>query len=639
MSTPLRLLLVEDSEDDALLLVRQIRSGGYEVHFERVDTAAALDNALKKPWDIVISDYAMPGFNGLSALMLLQKRSIDIPFIMVSGTIGEDIAVEAMKAGAHDYVMKTNLVRLIPAIGRELREIDERRQRKRAEEALRASEERFSKAFHASPTPMVIARLDDGVFVDVNDSFLTLLGYKQEEVIGRTYSAIGFIGDEDRENARRALLDGKTLRNHEVKLSTKSGDLRTVLLSMEVIEIAGVKCSLATAIDITERKRLEEQFRQAQKMEAFGQLAAGIAHDFNNIMTVVQGNLSLMRMESASRSEQASAADQITRAAQRATNLTRQLLMFSRRSPMQPKALDLNDVVSNMTKMLKHLIGEHIALEAHYAPSSAPIHADPGMMEQVLMNLAVNSRDAMPKGGKLIIETLPVSLDEQQASARPRSRPGAFICLSVRDTGCGIPPEHLSHIFEPFYTTKEVGKGTGLGLATVFGIVEQHHGWIDVESHVGIGTTMRIYFPCSLRSATSVAERQTIPKIRGGTETLLLVEDETPVRQLMGRLLSHHGYQVHAAASGVDALKIWEEHRPAINLLVTDMVMPDGINGRELADRMKSEKSDLKVIYVSGYTDEMLGPDSPLRNNPNFMEKPFDPYKFLQRVRDCLDAR
>jgi PAS domain S-box-containing protein len=389
--------------------------------------------------------------------------------------------------------------------------------------------------------------------------------------------------------------------------------------------------------DVTERKELEAQLRQAQKMEAFGQLAAGVAHDFNNILTVIQGNLSLLRTGAMNAKDQTSALGQTTRAAERAANLTRQLLTFSRRQPLQPKDLDLNEVVVNMTRMLHRLIGEHIALEAHYAPGGAPIHADPGMMEQVLMNLAVNSRDAMPKGGRLILRTATTTLNEADVRHRPSARAGDFVELSVSDTGSGIAPQNLPHIFEPFFTTKEIGKGTGLGLATVFGIIDQHEGWIEVESDADRGTTFRMFLPRLARQAAPSTSFSPLREVRGGNETILLVEDEVDVRELMQTLLSGQGYQVHEAASGRAAFDVWRQHRDQIQMLLTDMVMPEGVGGRELAQRLTAEKPGLKVMYCSGYTDEALGQDTPLRNNVNFLEKPFDPLKFLQRVRHCLD--
>jgi CheY-like chemotaxis protein len=326
------------------------------------------------------------------------------------------------------------------------------------------------------------------------------------------------------------------------------------------------------------------------------------------------------------------------RSAQRAANLTGQLLTFSRRQPIEPRDLDLNEVVRNLTSLLQRLIGEHIALDTQCALEGASVRADPGMMEQVIMNLALNSRDAMPEGGRLTISTSLASLDGAAAQASSRGRPGSFVRLSVADTGTGIAAEHLPHIFEPFFTTKEVGKGTGLGLATVFGIVEQHDGWVDVDSAPGRGTTMHVYLPRLMH----VSETITIPSASGlprrGVETILLAEDEAEVRVLMSKLLERHGYRVLTASNGVEAIALWQEYKGTFDLLVTDMVMPGGISGRELGDRLLAEKPTLKVLYCSGYSDEMLGADWSLRIQANFLEKPFDVHEFLDRVRACLDT-
>lgn len=390
--------------------------------------------------------------------------------------------------------------------------------------------------------------------------------------------------------------------------------------------------------DITERRQLEQQFLQSQKMEAFGQLAGGVAHDFNNMLTVIIGNLSLIRLGELSAANQKTALDDCFYAAQRAANLTSQLLTFSRRQPIELRDLDLNDVVANLTKMLQRLIGEHIVLEKAYGAGAARVRADAGMMEQALMNLALNARDAMPDGGTLRIETAVVDLDVAALEKHGKGRPGRFVRMTVSDTGTGIPRENVPHIFEPFYTTKEVGKGTGLGLATVFGIVEQHAGWIEVESEPGAGTTMRVFLPAAPGGPDLPAAPAVIARPRRGTETILLAEDEAAVRTLMCKLLRNHGYLVHAAGNGGEALTLWRQHRGEVDLLITDMIMPGGVGGRELAAQLLADQPDLRVIYCSGYTDEALGADVPLRRAPNFLEKPFDVQEFLGRVRRCLDT-
>ena len=391
--------------------------------------------------------------------------------------------------------------------------------------------------------------------------------------------------------------------------------------------------------DATGRRELEAQLRQSQKMEAFGQLAAGVAHDFNNILTVIQGNASLLGTEQLGKQDERMARSEILVAADRAANPPRQLLTCSRRRRLQPKDIDLNEVVSDMTKMLQRLIGEDIAQETQYAASGAFVHADPGMMEQVLMNLAVNSRDAMPRGGRLSIRTAAVTLDSKRASMHPKARPGEFVRLSVSDTGAGIAESDLPHIFEPFFTTKEVGKGTGLGLATVYGIVEQHDGWIEVESRVNRGTSFHIFLSRLPSKGLVPLEANSPSTVLRGTETILLVEDEDSVRHLMQGLLERYGYRVYSAASGARALHTWREHSDSIEILVTDMVMPEGIGGRELAKQLLATNPRLKVIYCSGYTNDVFGEDSPLRNNENFLEKPFPLQVLLQKIRDCAESR
>jgi two-component system, cell cycle sensor histidine kinase and response regulator CckA len=460
-----------------------------------------------------------------------------------------------------------------------------------------------------------------------------LLGLSDKDFFPPEVAAV-FRADEEK------VFAGETVSEKEEIVLFPNGQERTLLTTKVPFRNSqGQICGLVgIGRDVTEHKLLEEQFRQSQKMEAFGQLAGGVAHDFNNLLTIIEGHAALLQLKESTPAERASGLAEISKASERAANLIRQLLTFSRRQLFQPRPVDLNEVVANTTKMLQRLIGEHIGLETSFAPGGAPITADRNMIEQILINLAVNSRDAMPKGGRLLIQTAAVTISQADTATNPKARPGAFIRLSVTDTGCGIAPEEMVRIFEPFYTTKEIGKGTGLGLATVFGIVTQHHGWIDVQSKLNEGTTFHIHLPRLAESEAVLAGLTRPPDVRGGHETILLVEDEAPVRLLVRALLERKGYRIIEADSGLSALEIWQQKRDAIDLLFTDMVMPDGISGRELAAQLLAEKPGLKVIYASGYTDDMLGEGSPLRNNPNFLEKPFESHKLLKRVRDCLDG-
>lgn len=386
-----------------------------------------------------------------------------------------------------------------------------------------------------------------------------------------------------------------------------------------------------------ERQKLEAQFRQVQKMEAIGQLAGGVAHDFNNILTVIQGNASMLTLNKLDEGEMRDCAQQIIGAAERAAGLTRQLLMFSRKQVMQPANRDLNEIIAHMTKMLQRILGEDITLQSIYSPGLPAIFADVGMIEQVLLNLAVNSRDAMPNGGKLVITTGSELFDEQSARQNPVAAAGLHVWLTVADTGCGIPTEDLPHIFEPFFTTKEVGKGTGLGLATVYGIIQQHHGWVTVTSEVSRGTTFRIYFP----AAKATAESKTaiaVTELPRGTETILIVEDEPTVRSLVSTILEYCGYKVLQAASGKGALKIWEEKRDQIQLLLTDIIMPDGMTGCELASHLQLQQPQLKVLYTSGYSGEAAGKGLQLHEGVNFLKKPYQPEELARIIRMALDS-
>jgi PAS domain S-box-containing protein len=430
--------------------------------------------------------------------------------------------------------------------------------------------------------------------------------------------------------ARECLATGLKQLRKEVVL-----DGRTITWSFfPVVASHVVHCYGA---DVTEMLNLEAQFRHAQKLESVGQLAAGVAHDFNNILTVIQGYSECLLARNQSDPASTSALKQISDAAKRAAALTRQLLMFSRKQVIQPKILDLNAVLQNLANMLLRLLGEDITFEADYISGLPHIQADTGMLEQVVMNLAVNSRDAMPQGGKLFISTSGATIDETYAQNHPESRAGQFVCLTVRDKGCGMDRKTLDRIFEPFFSTKEVGKGTGLGLATVYGIVKQHEGWIEVTSEVGVGTTFKIYFPAVLRRPESSTETSPAPEqVRGGRETILIVEDEPVLRELIREVLQQYDYKVIEAGSGVEALRVWDEFDGRVDLLLTDMVMPEGMNGRELAAQLKKRKPALKVIYSSGYSPEATGKDFG-QSDTVFLSKPYLPPQLARTVRQCLD--
>ena len=393
-----------------------------------------------------------------------------------------------------------------------------------------------------------------------------------------------------------------------------------------------------TVEDITERLMLEAQLRQSQKMESVGQLAAGVAHDINNILTVIQGHAGLLLNAVPPGADTTRSIKQISAAAERAASFIRQLLTFSRKQIFRSKILDLNAVLQNLKGMLPRLIGEDITLETHCQPDLPCIQADTGMIEQIVMNMATNSRDAMPKGGKLTITTSAAEIDAAYVRQHPEARVGWFVCLTVSDTGCGMDRQILRRVFEPFFTTKDVGKGTGLGLATVYGVVKQHHGWIEVQSEVGAGSTFKVFLPVAGKAGDAPADTAIKSEsVRGGKETILLVEDEIGLLELVRDILQQYHYRVLIAPSGAEALRIWDKCNGQVDLLLTDMVMPGGMTGGELATELKKRKPGLKVIYASGYSSVLAGKDFSKGDNI-FMAKPYQPDQIARLIRNTLDA-
>jgi signal transduction histidine kinase/CheY-like chemotaxis protein len=414
-----------------------------------------------------------------------------------------------------------------------------------------------------------------------------------------------------------------------------------VLLSANatpLFDAAGkIDSMIVTIEDITGRLALEGQLRQSQKMESVGQLAAGVAHDINNILTIIQGHAGLLLNITPPESDSIRSLKQICAASERAANFIRHLLMFSRKQVFQTNVLDLNAVLCNLEYMLPRMLGEHIALEISYRSDSPRIAADTGMIEQIVMNLVVNARDAMPKGGKLFIETSSVEIGFAQVRQNPDARPGKFVCMAVRDTGCGIERKNLQRIFEPFFTTKDIGKGTGLGLATVYGIVKQHLGWIEVESEVGVGTTFKIFLPVVQGNVTGTPASSKSEIVNGGRETILVVEDETSLLELVRNILQRYQYRVLTATSGAEALRVWDENKGGIDLLLTDIIMPGGIIGNDLAAELKKRKSTLKVIFTTGYSSELVGRDLG-HGETNFLPKPYQPHQVARIIREALDT-
>ncbi|ATC62741.1 hypothetical protein CMV30_01475 [Nibricoccus aquaticus] len=513
-------------------------------------------------------------------------------------------------------------------------------EQREAEVALRDSEAKYRLIVETAHEGIWLIDAEDRTTF-VNRRMAEMLGYASEaEMLGR--KVFDFMDEAARAEANEVLARRRRgLReDHDFRFRCKDGSDLWASLSASPIhdEKGGYAGALAMVMDMTERKRLEEQLRQVQKMEAIGQLSGGVAHDFNNLLTVIKGQISLLQCAGPRDPETDQSLEDISLAADRAANLTRQLLAFSRRQVLQLRDLNINEVVEGMGSMVRRIVGEDVTVELACAPGAIGVQADTGMMEQVILNLVVNARDAMPKGGRLRIETARVEIDAETARKRPEGRAGSFVRLTVADTGTGIPPETLPKIFEPFFTTKEFGKGTGLGLATVYGIVQQHRGWISVESVVGAGTRFHVHVPALEGVALAVVVGLEEPAgAAGGGEMILLVEDEAEVRAVARFALVRQGYQVIEAEHGAKALEAWAQHTGKIKLLLTDVVMPGGISGVDLALRLRQEQPGLRVIYMSGYSPEMAGKNFALREGVNFLPKPFDMTTLTRVVRASLD--
>jgi hemerythrin-like metal-binding protein/PAS domain S-box-containing protein len=532
---------------------------------------------------------------------------------------------------------------LIPAPGGEkygcsiFRDITDRI---RTEDALRESEERFRIAFQASPDALSLNRLSDGAFLTVNEGFTQLTGWAAPEVLGRSAQDIRiWDAPEDQRRLIEGLRGDDCVRNLEAKFRNRNGAVSPVLVSARAITLRGEMLVLSMTRDVTDLKRAEADrdrlrgiLHQTSKMEAIGQLAGGVAHDFNNLLTVIMsGAESLKEDAGRGRSTDVSVVEEIAYAADRARNLTRQLLAFARKQDISPVSLDINDTVRASEKLLRRLLGSQVTLKVALQPDLWRAHCDPGQLEQVIVNLSVNARDAMPVGGTLALETSNVE------APGPVGKPVEWVRLTVRDTGVGLSPEARAHLFEPFFTTKPRGKGTGMGLATVDGIVHQCGGEIRVESEPGLGTAFEILLPRSTSGAPCAEPPVPFVARPGGSETVLVVEDEPEVREVTQRALRSGGYQVLAAASGDEALALDPAILGRVQLLVTDVVMP-GLDGRATAEEMRRRNPSLRVLYVSGYTPDVIAQRGALDADTEFLPKPFTAELLLSRVRAILDA-
>ena len=624
-----RILVVEDNPEDARLAERELHRAGLEFTARHVTTRSAFEQALREfDPDLIVADHNLPQFSGAAALELARQIAPGTPFILVTGSLDEETAVEYMKAGAADYILKDRLARLGPAVLgalRRRREITER-------------EEYFRRLIEQAQD--IIAVLDAaGTIRYASPSVFRLLGYAPEELIGLLL--VEMVHPDDVVPTLRVFSEGVATGQGglllELRVLHKDGTYRMLeAVGRHLLDDPLVQGVVINARDVTERKSLERQLLQAQKMEAVGRLAGGVAHDFNNVLTAILGYTGLLLDGLPTLSPLRPDLEEIRKAAERAAGLTRQLLAFSRKQVLEMRVLDLNQLVVDMDRLLGRLLGEDINVVTNLDPTLGAVRVDLSQLEQVVVNLAVNARDAMPHGGRLMIETRNAELDDSYAREHTPVQPGRYVMLALSDTGTGMTPETMSHVFEPFFTTKEAGKGTGLGLSTVYGIVKQSGGYVWCYSELGHGTSFKVYLPRVDEPIDRLPARAATRPTHG-SETILLVEDESELRALARRVLEKHGYTVLDADSAGAAMALERDHTGPIHLLLADVVLP-GASGRMLADELLTRRADLKVLFMSGYTEDAIVHRGVLAANTAFIQKPFSADGLAAKVREVLDG-
>jgi PAS domain S-box-containing protein len=640
MTGSLRILYLEDNVLDAELVESLLTDEGFKCEVQRVITREDFVAALQRgEFDIIFADYSLPSFDGLSALKLTRELDPDVPFILISGSLGEEVAIESLKSGATDYVLKQRPERLVPAVKRALQEIKERRERRRAERELRVSEERYRRFFEEDVAGDFIST-PDGKLLACNSAFARIFGFAS---IAEAMKS-NLVELYPSAKARDAFIDlvrkERRLENYETQLRRRDGKTVYVVANVfgafndrsELVEVKGY------LFDNTESKRLEDQLRQSQKLEAVGRLAGGVAHDFNNLLTIITNYGDLLLGTLGPNDPRRRYAAEIKKAAESASSLPRQLLAFSREQVLEPKILSLNTLVTDMEKLLQPLLSENIQLKTVLAPDLGQIKSDQGQLEQVILNLVINARDAMPDGGQLTIETANVTVESKYGSPQAFAGPSEYVVVSVTDTGVGMTDEVKAHLFEPFFSTKPRDKGTGLGLATCYGIVKASGGFINVYSEPGEGSTFKVCLP-RVYEETPAAQAAPAPALRSlakGSETVLLVEDDPAVSDAAAHILRARGYTVLEASSGAEALELVKKNSAGeIQLLFTDVMMPQ-MNDRELAEKLTSLYPRMKVLYTSGYTEENIVGRGLFERGAPFIQKPFEAASLIQKVQEVL---
>ena len=620
----IRVLLIEDNPADARLLGELLReTGAGRVKMEHVEElGAAVEFLYREQFDVILLDLSLPDGQGLETIARVHSHAPKVPIVVLTGLDDEAIAVRALRSGAQDYLVKGRVDGDLL-----LRSIRYASERGRAIEALERREEHYRSLIENSLDLISILN-SDGTIRYASPSHERVFGYPVEDLIGQ--NAFDFIHPDDLPAVRAAFERADGAAALACRVRQKDGTWRVLeCFGRDLSHLPGVRGMVINSRDITERRRLEEQLQHSQRLEAMGRLAGGVAHDFNNLLMVITGH-SQMLLDAMHPADPALGdLEQVVKAAERATDLTRQLLAFSRRQGVRPAHIHLNTLVQDMERMLRRVLGEDIELLTILAPELDTVYADPGQIEQVILNIAVNARDAMPQGGKLTLETSHAELAEEFDRAQPAAGQLKYVTLSISDTGSGMEAQVLTRVFEPFFTTKE--HGTGLGLSTSYGIIKQSGGSITVDSTPGVGTTFRISLP---PAETAAEERESQPErpAARGTETILLVEDEEGVRRVVETMLKRHGYSVLSSGSTAEALSVAQQHAGSIHLLITDLVLP-GMSGRKMADHLTAQRPDMRVLYVSGYGD----PSGPV-TDAAFLQKPFSNEELALKVREVLLA-
>jgi two-component system, cell cycle sensor histidine kinase and response regulator CckA len=641
MNSQLRILIVEDSEDDLLLLLRELRRGGYTPDYVRVETAADMQAALDRQlWDIVIADYTLPRFSAPEALQLLQVQQPDLPFIIVSGTIGEETAVAAMRAGAHDYLLKDNLTRLVPAVERELREAQERRKRIEAEQAFRESEERFRQL--AENITESVFWMSDPTALEmlyVSPAYERIWGRSCANLYANFMDWIDAIHPEDRQHVHTNFFEHSLQGDYdeEYRIVRPDGSIRWIRdRGFPIQDRVGVPYRVVgIAEDITNRKLTEAALRRTERLESLGTLTSGIAHDLNNVLTPIMGIVQLLPLKithiDASTQGLLQVLEDSTR---RGADLVKQILSFTRGVESKPTLVQVSHLLVEIQKIIQQAFPKNIELSMAFRTGSAtarpedlwPITADATMLHQVFMNLCVNARDAMPDGGTLNIVAENLAIDENYARMHLDAQAGTYVVVTIADTGTGIAPEIIDRIFDPFFTTKEIGKGTGLGLSTVIGIIKSHHGWIDVDSQVGRGTRFRVYFPAT-DSRAAAPDLDPTPRLGQG-ELILIVDDEVAIQEVTKATLEVYGYQAITASDGIEAIALYAQHRQEIGVVLMDMMMPS-LDSATLVRTLCKLNPQVQIIAMSGLATPDTVKKTLSEGVKAFLAKPFTASELL----------